>query len=273
MVKEIGEALRRAREERGMTLQDVHEATKIRIHYLQAIEDGKFDELPGEVYLKGFLWRYAETVGLNGQEVIDKYKAWQSRLQKEAGVEGVTRRASQGKRSHGLVRRAPLSRASRGRANVLQVLLLSTLICAMLVAASYYSSRRGEGPKQGSALQAPDVAGGEKTPEEQQVAREQVEPQVARELITGQPSPGVQEAPGGAHELQVVVRERCWVRVVADGKTVFERTMLKGEAMSWTARREFQIKVGNAGGIEVSFDGSPPEAMGKRGEVVERRFP
>jgi len=94
------------------------------------------------------------------------------------------------------------------------------------------------------------------------------------------PTDGGQSAQDGAvqpssegQELSVVVSERCWVRVVADGKVIFERSMLAGEAAVWRAKKTILIKVGNASGIDITFNGVHVGTLGKSGEVVERAFP
>ncbi len=73
-MKELGEFLKKTREEKGISLKDVQDRTKIRTRYLEAIEKGEFQIVPGEVYLRGFLRSYAESIGLNGFEIVDEYK-------------------------------------------------------------------------------------------------------------------------------------------------------------------------------------------------------
>ena len=70
----IGEALRRAREEKGISLEQAEEDTKIRCRYLEALEDEEYDIIPGAVYVKGFLRNYASYLGLNANEVMIQYK-------------------------------------------------------------------------------------------------------------------------------------------------------------------------------------------------------
>jgi len=61
-VIEIGERLKSAREEKGMSIEKIEEITKIRSKYLISIEAGDFTIIPEEVYLKGFIKNYAECV-------------------------------------------------------------------------------------------------------------------------------------------------------------------------------------------------------------------
>lgn len=69
----IGQKLRAAREAKGLTLDDLQQATKIQKRYLIAIEDEKFDELPGDFYVRAFVKQYADTVGLDGAALLKDY--------------------------------------------------------------------------------------------------------------------------------------------------------------------------------------------------------
>jgi hypothetical protein len=72
---EIGSSLRSAREGRKLDLADVEQATHIRTKYLQALEDERFDVLPGPAYVKGFLRTYADHLGLDGQQFLEEYNS------------------------------------------------------------------------------------------------------------------------------------------------------------------------------------------------------
>ncbi|HVH52416.1 MAG TPA: RodZ domain-containing protein [Gaiellaceae bacterium] len=72
---QIGASLREARTRRGLSAADVHQGIRIRERYLTALEEERWDMLPGEAYTKGFLRTYAEFLGLNGNLYIDEYNA------------------------------------------------------------------------------------------------------------------------------------------------------------------------------------------------------
>lgn len=80
---QIGESLREARTRRGLSAGDVHKAIRIRERYLTALEEERWDMLPGEAYTKGFLRTYAEHLGLNSQLYIDEYNARVARPDEE----------------------------------------------------------------------------------------------------------------------------------------------------------------------------------------------
>ncbi len=72
---EIGASLREARTRRGLSLDDVTAGLRLRERYITALEEERWELLPGEAYSRGFLRMYAEFLGLNGNLYIDEYNA------------------------------------------------------------------------------------------------------------------------------------------------------------------------------------------------------
>jgi cytoskeleton protein RodZ len=72
---EIGSSLRRARDRLGLELSQVEQETHIRVKYLKALEDERFEVLPGSAYAKGFLRTYADFLGLEGERFVDEFNA------------------------------------------------------------------------------------------------------------------------------------------------------------------------------------------------------
>ena len=80
--QEIGRTLERARKERGLSLDDVEQATKIRVRYLRDLENENFDVLPA-VYMLGSLKTYARHLGLDEAALTREFKRRQALLQEE----------------------------------------------------------------------------------------------------------------------------------------------------------------------------------------------
>lgn len=76
---EIGSTLREARVRRNLTLQQVEEDTKIRVKYVQAMENEEFDIMPGPTYVKGFLRTYSQYLGLDPDVIIGEYRSREPR--------------------------------------------------------------------------------------------------------------------------------------------------------------------------------------------------
>ena len=73
MSEDFGSYLKHERELRGIPLDEVALTTKISIRFLQALEDNRFDELPGEVFIRGFIRSYGKAIGSNADELLAAY--------------------------------------------------------------------------------------------------------------------------------------------------------------------------------------------------------
>ncbi|MFN3430359.1 MAG: helix-turn-helix domain-containing protein, partial [Candidatus Sericytochromatia bacterium] len=70
---EVGQALKEAREAQGRTQEEIAETTRIATRHIRAIEEGNEKELPEVFYIRSFLKKYADAVGLSASEVADAY--------------------------------------------------------------------------------------------------------------------------------------------------------------------------------------------------------
>ncbi len=71
----VGAMLRQRRDQKRMSLAEVSRVTRIPTHSLEAIERDHFDDLPGEVFVRGFLKAYAQALGLSQEDVLARYTA------------------------------------------------------------------------------------------------------------------------------------------------------------------------------------------------------
>ncbi|SFB82866.1 protein RodZ, contains Xre-like HTH and DUF4115 domains [Alkalibacterium subtropicum] len=72
-MNEIGDRLKEARKAKGYTLDDLQQKTKIQKRYLIAVEEGNLEVLPGNFYARAFIKQYADSVGLNGEDLIKEH--------------------------------------------------------------------------------------------------------------------------------------------------------------------------------------------------------
>jgi cytoskeletal protein RodZ len=71
---ELGNRLKEAREAKGLSLDDLQNATKIQKRYLIGIEEGNYDMMPGKFYVRAFIKQYCEAVGLDSEIIVEEYK-------------------------------------------------------------------------------------------------------------------------------------------------------------------------------------------------------
>jgi cytoskeleton protein RodZ len=110
MAPEIGQTLRQARIARGLELSDVEQETKIRAKYLAAIEDERWEVLPGDPYNRGFLVSYAQFLELDDEALVDEYRRAQGQAPEATAIpetmlpqRGIVRRGPPSARAVGIV--------------------------------------------------------------------------------------------------------------------------------------------------------------------------
>ena len=139
---EIGNSLREARTRRGMEFAQAEQTTKIRGKYLRALEEERFDVLPSQTYVKGFLRTYADYLGLDGQLYVDEYNSrfvtgadWQPRAQRSSPRQKHERRL---------------------QANVVLIVLAAIALVTIVVITAWSSSGGGtKAPKAAAKRTAP----------------------------------------------------------------------------------------------------------------------
>jgi cytoskeleton protein RodZ len=161
---EIGRTLRRAREKRGLSLQQVEEATKIRSRYLRDLENENFDVLPA-VYMLGSLKTYAEHLGLDGAAITRELKRRQASMQAEQtqAPENPTSGEPRGLLAS-LGRLVGIGEAVEDEAGVMAPvhrpgLYVSLVVVVVFVLATYFaSSIRGEDQPSVSVVREPTIS-------------------------------------------------------------------------------------------------------------------
>lgn len=264
----IGEELRRAREELGLSLEDVERATKIRRRYLEGIEREDYGVMPAPVYVRGFVRTYADHLGLDGEEYARRMREYQAAHQGEgeddpilSGEVSVERDAPPLVSSEG-IREAERGRRFSGTSVALPIFAVVLLFA--VVAAFYYI---------GKASYSPGASGGQGGGGAAHPAKQQ---QNASRSGQG----GKQPAGGSSGEVTTRALEArldvsggpSWLEIKSDGKVVFVQTVEPGFSRTFTARHEISITSGNAGAVKVRINGQNYGALGEMGQVLTRTF-
>lgn len=297
-LKEIGSYLKQIREEQSITLDEVAIKTRIRYGLLTAIEEGELEQLPEPVFIQGFIRRYGEVLGLDGCALAQTFPV--------APVitsipPNSLELASSTKLPELEVRKENLG-AAKGRGIPLYVPLIM-LALAALGGAVYLFNKQLNKPStvdavkpQQPAISQPNqkadkptrtlppppatipTAPPNKTPNPP-VSSVSPSPIAKPEnnsasSVTPSPiAPGNKTTPNKSPiNVSVDVKGDSWVRVVADGKTVFEGTLTKGKQQTWTANKKLSIRSGNAGAVYVAFNHKEAKVLGKEGQVEEVTF-
>lgn len=136
---QIGEKLKEARLEKKLSLDEVHKRTKIQLRYLEAVEENNFSHIPGSFYVRVFIKEYANTVGLNADELFQEH-------QDELPLSDDTIDYSQLKRS----RRKSTSAKTSPFARIIPTIVVLILIIGVVFYIWTYALDRGDSSNNGS---------------------------------------------------------------------------------------------------------------------------
>lgn len=123
-VTELGQRLKEARDENGLSLDELQTKTKIQKRYLTAIEQGNYEILPGKFYARAFVKQYAEAVGLDPEALFDQYS---SEIPKSTNEEYQTKVVRTRRK------KSPTSGKSSKLFSILPKVLITLLIVGILV--------------------------------------------------------------------------------------------------------------------------------------------
>jgi cytoskeletal protein RodZ len=250
-MQEIGAALRTERERQGRSLDEVYRTTHITARYLSDLENGAFEDIPGEVYLKGFLRRYAQYLGLDGEGLVRQYTARRAELQEPAVTESPRPRRTEAPKA----RTRAVRTVGAGGAGRLVVAVIALALAAVATgwALAIWSVRT---PAQPPA--APQAAPAAEMPAEPPVATAPA----ATPAPAGEPVvPAAAE--GSPVRVAVKVDERCWFRVSSDGKLVYQGELEAGAEAAWSAQERLSVRLGNPPGVRLTWNGKAVTLPGK----------
>ena len=249
----FGEELRREREIRGISLKEIADATKISKRFLEAIERNDHNTLPAPVFTRGFVREYARYLGLNSEEMVNRYNyaaAGDERIEKPPAHPVPPPLAELPKKA----------RPKRGippvYARIDRNLILLVFIAAALGAVVFWAVKY----KQRSAADDP-------------AATDTAVPIGTARAPIATPKPAAQ-TPVNDDTLRLVVEavDSSWVTLEADGKTVLNTELSRGERRTFEAKEEFRFRtIGNAAGINLQFNETAVPSLGDDGEVVKNR--
>ena len=268
----IGENLKNARESKGISLRKAEEDTKIRKRYLQALEEGNYDVIPGRVYAKGFLRNYANYLGLDQEEILMEYKLLGTPV-RETFQESEFKKKFQQRRTN-----------RSNRKTYLMTAVIALLAVFTLVVYGYINKDNGglglQDEENTPPTEQADKNDGQGTGEDdnQEGANGQQEQQPDEPGEPGVPPEGQNEGLGGAEGVQqnaVTISLKgkdqvCWINIRVDGANTFTGNIVPGETKTFTGS-SIVMTLGNAGAVEVVKDGTSLGVLGGYGDVVKNR--
>ncbi|GAP14165.1 hypothetical protein LARV_01931 [Longilinea arvoryzae] len=299
ILSEIGNTLRQRRESISLSISDVEHYTKLRQHYLRALEAGRIDDLPSAVQGRGMLSNYAEFLNLDVDVLLSRFAdALQARrieLQPATQPRASRPIASRplptlGKQPISPDSHTPASRAkapatrleSLARFITPDLMVIGSLIIVLVVFVIWAASRI-------TSLSASDVE--PTTRPLSEVLLETSEPSITATLAPTQTTPiplgltnptaimgtAVEEGtqlPNSNSPIQVnvVAIQRAWMKITIDGKVAFSGRVIPGNAYPYSGSEKIELLTGNAAGLQVVYNQDDLGILGSVGQVVDLIF-
>ena len=248
--------LKGMREAHGLSLRDVFEMTRISLINITAVENSDFDRLPPPVYARNFIRKYARAVGIDEKPILDRYEKHLESLkppQEETEV------------------RKPWPETGR-RYRFLFMSLAAVIAAGILVSAIFLYDQGGKPPSPAPAVESPPA---QVMPVPSQTAAIPDAP--AQRTASGSAPAGKSILPpaaaGKMYHLVIEARELTWIRITEDRNPAYQALLKPGDKIERMASDYFQLDIGNAGGINLTFQGKSLGSIGKQGQIIHMRLP
>jgi cytoskeleton protein RodZ len=254
MAASFGEQLRTAREARGVTLREISDQTRIPMRYLEAIENNDYKPLPGGIFNRSFIKKYANYIGFDENEAVESY----SRTAREMGTSSdevsTTPYASQS-----MIYMDSASTRSPVVTFLLMAVILGILSLGVYAVLHWYQRRAVEPAK------APA------TPQSQAGVKSATNPAPTSSPVDTSPA---------STEFRVQLKAvglPVWVHTVSDDGTTVVTTLQPGDTREFSPGQQVYIKLAkmNTNALHVTINGReaklPYDTKGNSAEITIKR--
>jgi cytoskeletal protein RodZ len=242
---EIGSQLKRLREEQDVSLYKINQITLISQRHLRAIEEGNINSLPEPVYIKSFIRKYADVLGV--ENIADQFP---------------------------LTNTAPKTKwlkSSEFRPLHLYLIYIVVISASVGALANLFNPATNNYAALNNSIsesetQLSDAAKLKPNPSNKSGKKPSVTK--AQNQPLSQPKP-TQIKPVN---IGIKMKGESWMRVEVDGQVKFEGILTEGTNRVWAADKNIVVRAGNAAAVLLEFNQYPPQSLGQAGEVVQKTF-
>jgi cytoskeleton protein RodZ len=272
----LGGYFHHAREQQGLSLDQIATQTRIQQRHLQALEEEDFASLPAKVFAKGFVRSYARCLGLDENEAVQLFLTSSNSFYERTHEE----------QQHVQVK---LEAAHRSQFNWNLVLILFLVIGGAL----YYllpEQQENPPPTTKSETSLPIESIQEPKPSLAEppasvaplapvftipppspppaIAPPTPKPKPVPPSLPVSPLPEDARGPGGTLVLEIEATQLTWVVVQSDDQAPHEALLQPGQRATWKAKKQYLLTLGNAAGVVIRLNGESRGPFGKPGQVV-----
>lgn len=251
-LKEIGEKLHQTRIEKKIGLEDIAADTLISKRVLIAIEEANSQQLPEPFYVKALIAKYAKAIGVEVNLDDDLTDNSLAIVHKPTQTSAIVETKSQPTQNKGVF-------AFQLKSSHLYLIYVALIIVVVRAIAFF--------------VEKPAIVNNPTVQEEATVETVvPIDESTPTTISSASPSQFVSQSNSNNSDVVVVdisLKERCWLKVMVDGKVEFEGTLPKGTERSWTGKKQINIIAGNAGGVVITYNHGQEKLLGEPGQVEE----
>ncbi len=252
------EELRNRRTAYGKTLEEISDYLKIKRAYLEAIEEGRFDDLPEPVYTRFYIKAYATLLNLDPSLILNEYEEYilSKQISKKTEIQEFVQinEIEQTKRKKfkiSLPKKLP------------KWAVKFAIILVVIVAVTLLVSKKNE------QIPPPPAIIKEETNQSQKLVEKK---QTTVENKKEEQKP-VEEIQPQQQSLKIEANDLVWMRIIIDNKDRKEIMLNPGDTINLKANKSFKLHIGNAGGVKVIFNDKELGPIGEKGQVVYLDLP
>ena len=245
-IETAGSRLKKIRQERGLSLEDIQKKTRVHLNVLRAIEGDSISNL-SPIYLKGFIKIYCGCLGLDAKDFIGSGEQRQiPALNAVVGRPIGTRM----EKKTSFIKDASLKLGAIRPSVNLKKLIFFAVIAVILIflginLIKFISAR----PK--NRLEKVKIA----------------MPASAPKVVSRQTK--INNDLSGGFNLGVFARGKSWISVKVDGKVVFHGVLARGRSETWQAREKVELSLGDAGAVELQVNDQRFANLGRHGQSLK----
>ncbi len=262
MTDSLGIWLRRSREARKQDLEDVVRALRIRHRYLQALEMGDYEALPGPIQARGFLRNYARFLGLPVEDVLARYDSEVRGVPFQPSVPEIQMINIKGMRNWAPPPPSVEEERAAVRANssggLLKILAAVLVLFAIFTVAVFLWLELGQGTVIEAAVPDPSS------------------PAVVIQPVTATATPEASNSfpvsSDGTVRIRLLPLGHAWISVSADERVIFQGIAGPEQAVEAIANEMVIVSTGNGGAFRLFVNGEDWDVLGEQGEVVRKAW-
>jgi len=241
----LGQQLKQFREEKGVSLHEISESTHIGIRFLQAIENDAYDILPGGVFNRAFVRKFAKAVGFDEEQAVNLYE---EQLEEQGG---------EPERTYQLGVEEFETQPTSGNG------LLLSFVTLIILATLAYGAYQYFYPADAGSDRTASVGGSapSPTPTSADTPAPGVSPEAspspgASPETSPTPSPTPEMASAGAMRVQLSApEEEVWISVRPDGQKAERMILQPGEAREYEINEKIILSIGRVQALKISING------------------